>query len=340
MVSRGAETCVNQTTLKRRDGRLLRKDSHMTARNNLLDQMRRARYDVEHTLSMYAYSFVHLPATGIYDPKLLEPFADTIKACHIYFIGFLPRLSIVNVEQLGQTVAIHIDMGLERKSATWQFPDGYRLKHKDEVWFVEDQDGKKYRATDEMIWTRLAEQDGPSPFDVRYIGQAYGRDGSRSSLDRLLGHEKLQEIALRGAPKGHAIALIMVEVQPNNQIITTINPHAHQRGSGRSRITPGVDKLFNTTESERIALYEAAMIRYFQPQYNTEFKNSFPSTNLKILQDCYAKDFSSVIAEFGFDSLPFALQSDIISPTQHHFAHYDLHTEDERRSFFQMVVGT
>jgi hypothetical protein len=226
---------------------------------------------------------------------------------------------------------------MERKSATWEFPDGFHLK-KNEVWFVEDRDGVKYAATDEMVWNRLAQQHGPAAFDIKYIGRAYGRDGSRSSLDRLLGHEKLQEIALRGAPKGHEIALIMVAMQPNNQLITVINPHAQERSGGRSRIPAGIEKLYGTTEAERVALYEAAMIRYFRPHYNIEFKDSFPSTNLKNLQDCYAKDFSPVIAEFALDSLPFWLRSDSVPSTEHHFAHYDLHLEEERRSFFQMMI--
>ena len=80
-------------------------------------------------------------------------------------------------------------------------------------------------------------------------------------------------------------------------MVTVFNHHAKNKDEDSSRIRSGIDKLYGTTEQERIALYEAALIRYFSPPFNKEFKNSFPSTNLKILQDCYEKDFAAVIAE-------------------------------------------
>ncbi len=44
-------------------------------------------------------------------------------------------------------------------------------------------------------------------------------------------------------------------------------------------------------------------------EINKEFKDSFPSTNMKCLQDCYDKDFSAIVAEFCFDEIPFLLRS-------------------------------
>jgi hypothetical protein len=81
-------------------------------------------------------------------------------------------------------------------------------------------------------------------------------------------------------------------------------------------------------------LFEAAFIRYFSPQFNKEFKNSFPSTNLKVLEDCYDKDFSAVFAEINIDGLPFQLCSESISAKHYHFAKHDLHKEKDRKAFF------
>jgi hypothetical protein len=309
----------------------------MNDENNRLDHLRRMRFDVEHSLSLYAYSYVHLPAVGIYDEESLKPHLDTIKSCHIYFIGYIPRVSILGAEQTNRTVSIHLECGRERKSTTWDLPDGFNLKEVDGRWFVEDRDGQRYAATDDQVLVRLAQQHTPLTFDVKYIGQAYGRDGSRSAYDRLLGHEKLQEIALRQAPEGHVIALLMVAVQPNTQIFTIFNPRAQELEHGRSRILAGIEKLYGTTERERVAVYKAAMIRYFKPQFNIEFKDSFPSTSLKILQDCYAKDFSTVIAEFCFEDTPFLLRSESVGALEHHIAQYDLHSEEDRRAFFRML---
>ena len=116
--------------------------------------------------------------------------------------------------------------------------------------------------------------------------------------------------------------------------VTVINPRALDRSQGSERIRKGLDKLFGTDEAERTTLYEAALIRYFQPPFNTIFKNSFPSTNLKVLADCYDKDFAAVVAEISIDELPFTLFSDAIAHRSNHIAKFDLHDDEARRVFF------
>ena len=100
------------------------------------------------------------------------------------------------------------------------------------------------------------------------------------------------------------------------------------------RIKAGLDKLFGTDEKERVSLFEAAFIRYFRPPFNEKFKDSFPSTNMKVLKDCYAKDFSAVIAEIGFDELPYKLWSGHVEAKNHHIASFNLSTAEERTVFF------
>lgn len=113
-----------------------------------------------------------------------------------------------------------------------------------------------------------------------------------------------------------------------------INPFAKNNDESGARIQSGLQKLFNTTEEERVSLYEAALIRYFYPEFNKEFKDSFPSTNLKILRDCYDKDFCTVVAEICIDDLPFHLWSKTVEPKVYHIAEHNLHKDEDRRMFF------
>lgn len=115
-----------------------------------------------------------------------------------------------------------------------------------------------------------------------------------------------------------------------------MNPFARNTEDGSERIKDGLGKLFNTTEQERITLYEASLIRYFYPDFNKEFKDSFPSTNLKVLQDCYKKDFSGVIAEICIDELPFKLFSGNVKPRNYHIIEHDLHKDNMRSMFFSL----
>jgi hypothetical protein len=180
---------------------------------------------------------------------------------------------------------------------------------------------------------RLSAQ-GVLDFEVLYIGQAFGADGSRNVLDRLLKHEALQKIAVGGVSSDRHLTILMLGIQVANRIMTLFNPFAQNKEGGRARIAAGVDKLFNTNEAERTTLYEASLIRYVQPRYNKTFKESFPSTNQKVLADCYDKDFSAIIAEIAIDELPFQLRSDVVPMKPHHIAHHDLHDAAARQVFF------
>jgi hypothetical protein len=64
-------------------------------------------------------------------------------------------------------------------------------------WYVEDAAGGKSFPNTAMISRRLAVDHGALGFDVLYIGQAFGDDGSRNALDRLKKHETLQKIAAK-----------------------------------------------------------------------------------------------------------------------------------------------
>jgi hypothetical protein len=175
---------------------------------------------------------------------------------------------------------------------------------------------------------------GGIPFTVKYIGQSYGDGGSRNAIDRLLKHETLQQISVKGVPEGSVLQILLLEIQTNNQIFTVFYPKAKDMDTDGKRVRNGLDKLFRTTDAERISLYEAALIRYFLPEFNKEFKNSFPSTNLKVLQDCYKKDFLGLVAEIYIDKLPFRLCSESVKPSVYHAAQYDLHNDADRKMFF------
>lgn len=291
-------------------------------------------FDVEHALNMHASSFFYLPAASIYEPEMLAPHADLISKCHIYLIGFMPRINFVNAAQKDRDLLLSFEILGKNYDLIWELPPGATLHHEDGLWYVGDGTGQRFFPNEHSWLQRLQQQYGIAKFLVKYIGQAFGKDGSRSALDRLTKHETLQKISLLGAPDGYRLELILLQVEPDNQLITMFNPWAENRDNGSERITRGLDKLFNTSEQERVALYEAALIRYFQPEFNKEFKDSFPSTNLKILQDCYDKDLAAVSAEIALDELPVTLYSEAIEPSNMHFAVHDLHTDEARRVFF------
>ncbi|WP_010463025.1 hypothetical protein [Acidovorax radicis] len=293
----------------------------------------KAAFDIEHALSMYALSFCTIPAAGLYDKEALAQYASVLDTCHIYMIGYTPRIDFVGAEQKDRNLLLSFKVLLENHVVEYVLPEGASLGTEGDLFYVGDSSGKRFWPNEMDMQTRLAAT-GAVKFEVKYVGQAYGQGGSRNAIDRLLKHETLQKIALKTAPDGYQITLLLLAIEPNNQLVTVINPRAKNKDESGTRIRQGLDKLFNTTEEERISLYEAALIRYFYPDFNKEFKDSFPSTNLKILRDCYEKDFSAVVAEICIDGLPFRLWSNAVGPKLYHIAKHDLHKSEERRMFF------
>jgi hypothetical protein len=309
-------------------------DHQITKSAELKKRLENSMFDIEHALGMYAYNYCTLPAEGIYDKDALAPLMPVIETCHIYLIGFVPKIILVDAHQKAKD--IHINFAALNKEHTliYPIPDGMVFKNDGDHFYLEDSSGNAYWPSAEQLQQRLSLETELIEFNVKYIGQAYGQDGSRHALDRLIKHETLQRISLLGVPENHRLAILMLSVQPNNQLITFINPFAKNKDEDGTRVKSGLDKLYNTTEAERVSLYEASLIRYFYPQYNVEFKDSFPSTNLKILKDCYEKDFGAVVAEICIDELPFKIKSESVAPSQYHVAKHNLHKAEDRKLFF------
>lgn len=292
------------------------------------------KFGVEHALDMYASSYITLPAEAIYDREKLQQYKCVIDNCHIYIIGLLPKICFVDAEQIGEDLKLHFTVCNQPKELLLEsIPENLSYNIEDGYHYLKDENNNRFWWNDIEIMRLIHQRICSINFEVKYIGQAYGRDGSRNALDRLLKHETLQKISLKGIPEGYKLSLLLLEVEPSTSIVTAFTPKAQSKGNDSVRIKAGLDKLYGTSESERISLYEAALIKYFSPEYNKEFKNSFPSTNLKILQDCYEKDFSAVCAQICIDELPFQLYSDVIEPKQYHISKHDLHLDIDRKIF-------
>ena len=124
--------------------------------------------------------------------------------------------------------------------------------------------------------------------EVLYIGQAYGSSGERSAIDRLAKHETLQAIygeAVRRSPDKEVwiVLLGLAEVYG----LMVFSPVA---GDG-DLVTPDNESLMTgISEQQQINFTEAALIRYFSPSYNKEYKDTFPSPAHKTYSECYDLD--------------------------------------------------
>lgn len=174
--------------------------------------------------------------------------------------------------------------------------------------------------------------------EVLYVGQAFG-DGNRAAFDRLKSHSTLQKILADTHYKypDDEIQILTFQYAPY-RIISSMD------GIDRTAIRDRRDdarfpRLLKNPISikKQICLAEAGLIRYFQPYYNTVYKESFPASDQKVLDECYRLDFSALIVEINTDDFGMLLYSGVAPAKDHHLARFDLIDPAVRRSFFTFV---
>lgn len=310
-----------------------------TVEDNFKDELAKKRFDTEHALVLEPRDCLVMPAQFIYDTEWLKQHDDIIPNCHIYLIGYLPEIQMVGPHQIiNDRLIVSYLVGGEKRELSWPILiDSEIVRSDDRRWWLRNSEGKDYipKGMDKLHYRFNLEQDACS-FYILYIGQAFGKSGSRNALERLRSHEKLQQIALTGCvPKHFTLTVLLLELEVDTGMALMFNPRAEQTDPSNERVMNGFSNLESTTEAEKTTLYEASLIRYFKPKLNTEFKDSFPSTNMKVLAGCYEKDMSAIIAKLHIDSV-FKISSDTVPQKQMHWIQHDLHTTEDRKVFFSL----
>jgi len=186
-------------------------------------------------------------------------------------------------------------------------------------------------------------------FEVVYVGQAYGKEGSRTALDRLPNHGTLQKIYFESNQKHPDKDVWIILCSFAKSVITTINPTKERYGVSLEENDKHLYNVANTvmndeagiTDGQSINFTEAALIKYFQPEYNIIFKDNFPSPSHSTYSECYELDINSLIIELStiFDipsigEVQFKLHSSKVEADFEHLIHFDLHSREKRESMF------
>ena len=184
-------------------------------------------------------------------------------------------------------------------------------------------------------------------FEVLYIGQSYGKEGSRTALDRLPDHKTFQKIYFESNKKYPDKDVWIILFSFEKFVVTTIDSTQNNYGASIEEsdrhLFDVCSKVMNDeagiTEKQSVNFTEAALIRYFQPEYNEKFKNNFPDNSHSSYSECYDLDINSVIIELSTDleGMQFNLHSSNIPPAYNHLIHFNLHSKDERKSLFELA---
>lgn len=175
--------------------------------------------------------------------------------------------------------------------------------------------------------------------EVLYVGQSYGEGGSRTAVQRLQSHSTLQGIyaeALRQSPDQEIwlILLCFERYMLASFDGITKNYQTTEEEDDQHRH----DVIYNpVSEQQEVNFTEAALIKYFRPEYNIKYKDTFPSPGHSTYEQCYAIDLNMLAVEVQTEDLMLQLWSNAVPPQWVHIAKFPLHNEHERRAMFDLV---
>lgn len=179
-------------------------------------------------------------------------------------------------------------------------------------------------------------------YKVLYIGQAFGKRGERSAIERLSSHETLQKILIdiqRNYPE-YDIKIMLLEMASNLALGIERKTIPTQKNSAED--VAHVELVLSNLPKEQqiINITEAALINYFKPPYNLMFVENFPCPKHKSYKQYYELDYNDLTVELDmeFDRFPYIeLFSDVNKiKSVWDFIHYQLENDGSRESMYAM----
>lgn len=178
--------------------------------------------------------------------------------------------------------------------------------------------------------------------EVLYIGQSYGVDGARTAPDRLQSHSTLQGIYNEAIRRNPDCEIWLLLTSFEKFLITSMDGRVklnEEELVKDSEHLKKVTSIFSNNDLDEqlvINFTEAAFIRYFQPSYNKEYKNTFPNPAHSTYSQCYDLDINAICIELETDSLFCRLYSKDIEKKWQHIKEFPLHNKEERKSMFEI----
>lgn len=179
-------------------------------------------------------------------------------------------------------------------------------------------------------------------FKVLYVGQAFGKNGSRTAFDRLVSHSTLQKILTDCQTKyaNKHIYIMLMEFTP--QLLSVFDGISKKYTKSEEESVQHMQNvLCNLPEFDQVInITEAALINYFKPEYNINFVENFPDENHKGYRQYFDLDYNALCVEIDleFDGLNWVqLYSDTNRiNTSFDFIEYKLYNDNNRLSMYDI----
>lgn len=315
------------------------------------------KYDIESALTVTCSYTAIMTVKALSDPEELKSIPN---GCHIYAICTRPRLLLTAVERLSE------DDGISTFAFTISTADGrISVEIEREISArpgvtLEIADGGAnalfLSSTGELLAgvpsALLLADSMPDPLDkkrptvidremldmsVQYVGQAYGKDGSRVAIDRLASHETLQKILGELNDRApHQQAWIAIFRFDGHIAASSFGPWKGVVSLDESIANMTAAQAVTLPGDQLTTLAEGSLIRYFRPAFNDRYKDTFPSVVHSSYQTPYKLDISAIGFDFETTNIGVRFGSDVVAPEWWHSGLFAISDPSVRRSFMDL----
>lgn len=164
--------------------------------------------------------------------------------------------------------------------------------------------GKQFIAVNVIVAAAESELElHDTDLEVLYVGQGIGRTGSRTALDRLLSHNKFQQILAETSTHfpEREVLLLLYRFEHGRTIISNGGDFNVEAQASAEQDSAHFDQLrkVRLNRKEVVSLAEAGLINYFKPHYNTLLKttNFSAKDKLKVLKQLMKKGITGLVVE-------------------------------------------
>lgn len=179
-------------------------------------------------------------------------------------------------------------------------------------------------------------------YEILYIGQAYGKNGKRTALDRLASHETVQKIythALTNNPDSDIWVMLAHFSQVSALFSLGQDLLVHSEISNKEE--KKTDHFLKNnglkfSHKQKINFTEAALIKYFEPLYNKEFKYTFPDKTHKSYMECYSLDVRALTIELDTSEMVRHIYTKKSGRKKYHSEMFEFKNDKDRVSLLGM----
>lgn len=285
--------------------------------------MAKRRFNLEASLHLYSSGPAVMTPADLYDAARDANLRDAFVGTNIYLIVSRPRIVVDarSIQLQGRLLTGHFHVMREEGWASVPFQyvlepdvcrgeplsDGIAVAPNGTRVCIQYERGHLFIAAHVLVSQGQAELlQTERDLQVLYVGQGVGRHHERLAMDRLLKHSTLQRI-LADFHTWHPeweVLLLFYRFEHARMMFNTGGDLNLPPTASAEEERTHVARVRQATigRRERISLAEAALIHYFQPEYNTVFRRTHfadAAKKRKFLASVMRKDLVGLIVELG-----------------------------------------